>query len=263
MATVGCMFTRVVVPIDLTDESARALPVAAAMARRAHGAVAALLVASPNGDHGLDRFEARAFLDAHGGNAVDVWIDEGDDVANAIATQAGENSTLVCMSSHGRSPLGELMVGSVATAVERQRAGPVMLIGPEVTDCREPRSLLVCCDDTNAAALVPVAREWCEAMDLWPVVVHVQVPGERPGTRGANRIAAALDAPVVVRVGSVPAWTIVDFAAEQPGALVMVATATTGRVARLWRGSTTRALVAKSPVPIVAVPALDANRSDS
>lgn len=156
------------------------------------------------------------------------------------------------------------MVGSVAAAVERQRAGPVMLVGPQVTGWQGPRSLLVCCDDSDAAAaLVPVAREWCETMDLRPEVVHVQVPGERPGTRTATRIAAALDAPVTVRIGSVPAWTIAELAAQRPGALVIVATATTGRMARLLRGSTTRALVAKAPVPVVAVPTLHANETES
>ena len=131
-----------------------------------------------------------------------------------------------------------------------------MLVGPEVTDWPDPRSLLVCCDDSStAAALVPVAREWCEAMRLSGDVVHVQAPGERPGTRAAARVAAALDARVTVRVGSVPAWTIAELAERRPRALVMVATVATGRVARLLRGSTARALVAKARVPVVAVAA--------
>lgn len=254
------MFNRVLVPIDLTDESARALPVAAAMARRAQAEIVALLVTSKHGDPELDRFEATEFLDRHGGHGVDVWLDPGDDVAEAIATHAREQSMLVCMSSHGRGAVGELMVGSVATAVERQRVGPVMLVGPEVMGWTEPSSLLVCCDDSQAAsALVPLAREWCEAMNLRPEVVHVQVPGGRPGRRTAIRVASALNVPVGLQSGSVPAWTIAELAAERPGAVVMVATATTGRMARLLRGSTTRDLVAKSTVPVVAVPALDAN----
>jgi nucleotide-binding universal stress UspA family protein len=225
------------------------------MADRARAEVVALLVTSENRDPVLDRYEARCFLREHGGRKVDVSLDPVRDVADAIATHAHKASTLVCMSSHGRNALGELTVGSVAAAVERQRTGPVMLVGPEVTGWRGPRSLLVCCDDSNAAAtLVPVVRDWCEAMDLRSEVVHVQAPGERPGTRAAIRIAAALDAPVTLRVGSVPAWTIAELAADRPGAVVMVATATTGRMARLLRGSTTRALVAKSPVPVVAVP---------
>lgn len=97
------MFRRILVPVDLTVDCARALPVAAATAHRARAEVVALAVTADDADPERDRYEARCFLRAHGGRQVDVSLDPGRDVADAIATHARQASTLVCMSSHGRA----------------------------------------------------------------------------------------------------------------------------------------------------------------
>jgi len=257
------MIRRVVVPMDMTEEAGRAIPVAAALARLAGAELSALVVGSPHTDALHDVAEAQAFLETLGAGPMEVEVDQGGDVARAIAARAADLSTVVCMASHGRLPVAELLVGSVADDALRQGAGPLVLVGPHCEPGPELATLLVCVDGTaQASALIPTARRWIDELGLAPVVVQVVDTDATASPMGATRVAAELAASrtggLAVRVeelhDSHPAGAIARLAADEKGPLIMVAAGTTGRLARLAHGSTTAALVRNASAPVVAVP---------
>ena len=64
------------------------------------------------------------------GLSTEVHVEWSDDAADAISRFARENSVdFIAMGTHGRSGLGQALLGSVATSVVRQSLVPVLLVG--------------------------------------------------------------------------------------------------------------------------------------
>ena len=128
------MIEQFVVPVDLSTDSGRALPVAAALADRSGASLTALVVVSERADVGFEEAAVRAFVADLGVRVDDVVVDRSADVAEAIAARTADPATLVCMASHGRPPYAELLAGSVADDVLARAVGPVMLVGPRAQE---------------------------------------------------------------------------------------------------------------------------------
>jgi nucleotide-binding universal stress UspA family protein len=93
-------------------------------------------------------------------------------VAVSLVAQASARQALICMTSHGRSRVGKLVLGSVTTEVVRQCAEPVVVVGPEYRPAPTiaGRRLVVCLDGSELSEQVlPVAETWAHAlrMPLW------------------------------------------------------------------------------------------------
>lgn len=152
------MFTRILVPLDGTDEARAALPVAAELARR-FGAVMLLLEMVPTGDATLgmaanvasgaltDPSVYGAEVDARERAAegyiaavAQEWAQQGLDVSYSVGVgseSAGiveaartEAADLIVMATHARSGLGRLVFGSVTDEVLRRAHVPVLAIPP-------------------------------------------------------------------------------------------------------------------------------------
>jgi len=122
--------TKVVyVPLDRSPRAEAALVPAAALAART-GAELVLLAACRSGseDHVVERY-----LDVHvalSSVPARPWILHDREPADAIVLAAESDDSMLCMATHGRSGLGEVMLGSVAEAVLRRSVAPIVLVGP-------------------------------------------------------------------------------------------------------------------------------------
>jgi nucleotide-binding universal stress UspA family protein len=78
------------------------------------------------------REEATTYLEGVrerlGSDGIEALLVEGRAPDAIVDTAKQENASLIVMSSHGRGGLGRLVFGSVADAVLRQSAVPVLLI---------------------------------------------------------------------------------------------------------------------------------------
>ena len=144
------MFERILVPVDGSELSALALPVAADLARRYNSSLTLLHVVPPpvviyaESAVVYDAQDERAQAQAAGQSILEqaqkvldytntqlVRLDNAGyrNTAQAIADEVGrEGASLVVMGSHGRSGLEHFFLGSVAEGVVRRVEVPVMLV---------------------------------------------------------------------------------------------------------------------------------------
>jgi nucleotide-binding universal stress UspA family protein len=139
-----------IVPLDGSDLAQRALPYAAAVARRTGASlrlVRASFASAPLGDESVAaarlvesgeraaRREAEADLQATAaelrGRGLDVDTVTEPGVAADLILREAEAADLVVMSTHGRGGLARLLYGSVADAVVRRCTAPILLVPPE------------------------------------------------------------------------------------------------------------------------------------
>lgn len=265
------MFTTVNVPLDGSQVAERALGPALALARATGSEIRLIRVVDHRG-----ATKARADLDSlsrtldHPRPTVEVI--ESDWPAEAIVGSGAGPDSLLCMSTHGSSGIRRILLGSVAEDILRMSSTPVVLIGPNIDDdaaAFDPTggTMIICSDgSTAAAAIVPTAREWCEALQLEPWLTAVI--DSRAGSGEADVTAAETnhvrtlarefrgpgrDAEWEVLHGSVPARAIVDFAGGLPASFIAMATHGRTGLARVTLGSVATEVVRESRCPVLVL----------
>lgn len=220
------MYSTIVVPLDGSALSERAVPTALVLARR--GSATLLLIhvresaVRPAGAPLLDsRFddEAERHAQARVSSMADTIARESGLAAQAVfldgeiaptvqAYAAARGTDLVVMTTHGRGGISRLWLGSVADELVRRSTAPILLIRPDVEgapDVSEPlfHRILVPLDGspraeevlTHAAALgTPGHTEYVllrvlaprTSADLFPSVATMLAPDEL-----ARRLAGA------------------------------------------------------------------------
>jgi nucleotide-binding universal stress UspA family protein len=150
----------VLVPLDGSEASRDALPLAHAMAQQFGAEVATVAVDVPELD-----------------GAVDVAL-SGDAIDALLAHVAGARDVLVCMASHGRRGLGRRLVGSVAEGVIRACPAPVIVVGPDAADHRSsPRSILTgIAWPPGPDRLLSLLAAWAPALQARVELAHVRAP---------------------------------------------------------------------------------------
>lgn len=126
------VITELLVPLDGTAESLRALPAAARLAQGMDVAISVLMVTEPQIDAVVDE----PWLEAHpASSGVDVGrrvLAPAADVTATILEVADQSpGTVVCMSPHGWPILRTALRGSVSAEVVRRSTRPVIVVGPE------------------------------------------------------------------------------------------------------------------------------------
>jgi nucleotide-binding universal stress UspA family protein len=144
------MTIKLLVPINDSELSHAALPVAGWLARGLRAEVVLLTVgtvAETSAQAREERAELlktldRATPELEGLKVREIVSTGGDPVEIILRTAGEEKIDLIVMSTHGHSPLAELAQGSVAGAVVRAGIAPVTLVRPrEVRGTRAtPRS---------------------------------------------------------------------------------------------------------------------------
>lgn len=186
--------------------------------------------------------------------------------------------SLLCMASHGRGRLGELVLGSYAAAVLAAASHPVMLAGPELEPGRRLSGgpVLACVDGSAAAEhAIPVACAWALELGVPLEIVTVTPrrddPYERRSGHHVQRAGAYPDAyvdalverwagPGLVVTGRVheddagPAGGLASHLSVSPGSLLVATTHARTGLARVALGSQAAAIVRSSPAPVLVVP---------
>jgi nucleotide-binding universal stress UspA family protein len=162
----------ILVPLDGSDFSEQAIPVAFALAERWHAPLRLARVHVPLTSEvhcadGLVVMDNRRDLEARqrdaayleqrrataSGAAAETVLLQGPGVPTALARDIGQSGArLVVMTTHGRSGLPRLLLGSVAGELVRRSPAPVLLVRPRAEQAPgQFRRVLVPLDDTELA----------------------------------------------------------------------------------------------------------------
>jgi nucleotide-binding universal stress UspA family protein len=200
------MYTTMLVPYDGSRHSARALPVAAALAKRTGARVVLVIVHDPSayipfvpGEVAIPVYDqelvqlhrdrdAAALADAVAGLRAEGVTAEGvvldGTVVEALEEYVASHGTdLVVMTTHGRSGFERLRLGSVASAFLTRSTAPVLLVRgsgsePQGDEPPLPSGHLLCTLDGSAfaEAVLPHARRFAEVTGMTMHLVAITVP---------------------------------------------------------------------------------------
>jgi nucleotide-binding universal stress UspA family protein len=290
------MFRKILVPLDGSALSERVLPVAEAIARRQGSRV--LLVRAieahtpPGGDTAQAQRrlveEAESYLAAHAGRlslspeggAPEIAVYYGDPVHCILDEIKLRGADLVAISTHGRTGLRRLLLGSVADQIVHRASTPVLLVPagctPVVAADRPPH-ILVPLDgsDFAAEALEPVRQlaagsgarvTLLSAIELLPSLLYAagiddQMRDVEPeieamraylDTTAEHLRDVAADVSVHVTIGPA-AQAIAEYARDQQVDLVAMATHGRGGLARVVMGSVTTGVLHHVHTPLLVV----------
>jgi nucleotide-binding universal stress UspA family protein len=261
----------VVVPLDGSGLAERAVPIARSVAD-ATGASIRLV----RGSAASDSDEVVRYLQAAAGEllpevaaaieAIDVAPGEG--VADALLASVGPDpsDSLLCMSTHGRSGVGSVLLGSTAEEVLHRTRQPILLVGHRCTlPWPGPRSgLLVPVDGTQPEpGLMGAVAEVVRRSRLEPILVKVtlsfDVEDAHHPTSGLDEAAARLvglgihPKPIHRFASDVPI-AIAEVASEEGAALIAMATLVKPGAERVLIGSITMRTIHEAPCPVLVFP---------
>jgi nucleotide-binding universal stress UspA family protein len=264
------MFRTIVVPLDHSDEAEAAVLHGATLARQARARLQLMTVRTSYVDavtlhDRLAETAERLRVDA------ELVVEGPGDVAATLVEVAQEPSALLCLRTHARRPVTEMVMGSVSEQVVRTSHRPVLLIGP---NCAPPPtrygSLVVGLDGSPLAErILPTVGAWSTRLELEPSLLQVLSPhvplevgdGDVAETSYVHNTAARLAAEGVGAWWETihdrdPAAAIVRFANDQQPALIALTTHGHSGISRLALGSVAFrvARCAHSPVLVLRPP---------
>lgn len=263
------MVQRLIVPVDGSRDSWRAVGVAAALARCCAAPVDVLEVVMAAGDlvdaerrvvegvreFGADDVEIVPYVELATGTVVDTLAEQL--VRHPEAT--------IVMSSHGRGRTAAV-VGSVTEELLQREFGPIVVVGPSVESTSSfegPVLVAVDGSDLSEQAL-PLAAAWGIELGLTPWVVEVNEPSQVSSehllessypARLARHMANASKHQTEYEVlhGWHPEEALAEFAGERGASLIVATTHGRTGLSRLRIGSTAAAIVRRAPCPVLLV----------
>src|SRR5579859_2303857 len=267
----------VIVPVDGSDFSERAIDPATAVAVRTQAAVTLVRVASSTSDRSAQA-ELRAAAEGRRGPPLAWRLLVGEDAGLAVGGYAEElDGSLVCMSSHGRGWPSSAFVGSAAAMVLTRTDRPLLVVGPSCKSEWDLAGMLVACVDgePGSASMLPTAWAWAAALQAHLTVVTVAEPAPsppRPGHRNrlhgpqgdAEAYIGVVTASLVGRgidvtghvvwdpVGVAPG--LASWLAENPVGLLAISSHSRRRRPETPLGHTALRIIHASPVPVLVVP---------
>ncbi|HEV7526820.1 MAG TPA: universal stress protein [Acidimicrobiia bacterium] len=268
----------VVVALDASESSERAVPVGARLAARLHARLLPMS-AVPKETAREERCERlQRLIPRSSGAAIEVVVDP--DPADAIdIVLRGLEDAIACLGTHGRGRTAALL-GSVTTELMRRRREPVVLVGPNYRNELTGRGLVACIDETpQATEIIPVALHWSKLLGerLTVITVAEAVPpaltsgpvrrkfGPNDDVDGFLRHAVAkwraqgydLDTEAVYDPIS-PASGLTDYLWAHPSTLVVLGSRARTGIERAIFGSVAAQMMHRSLAPVLAVPRSDA-----
>lgn len=155
---------RVLVPLDGSRLAETALPAAADLVKNNPGAILILLRAAEATTLGADPTEAqvtvvreaesyleatasRLAMDGMVGVKTSVWY--GPPAPAIVEAAQAHRADLIVMSSHGRSGLGRLILGSVAESVLRGTTTPILLLRDQAAPIQHPHGTAAFAEPTH------------------------------------------------------------------------------------------------------------------
>jgi nucleotide-binding universal stress UspA family protein len=171
------MFRTIVVPLDHSDEAEAAVPHGAALARQAGARLQLMTVRPSYVDRSALHDRLAEVADRYRVDA-DLVVEGPGDTAATLVEVAREPSTLLCLRSHARRPVTEMVMGSVSEQVVRASHRPVLLIGPQCAPAPERYGSLVVGLDGSPLAerILPTVGDWSTRLDLEVSLLQVLSP---------------------------------------------------------------------------------------
>lgn len=253
-------FTRVVVPVDFSEQSLAAVAVGQDLAIRGAASLQLLTISASN--MVADSEAALAALARSTGESTSWRVipsDSDPEITLVLEILEAGDNTLWCLGSHGRTAFGELMFGSVSADVVREVETRVVMVGPRASARPTARVMLVPIDDTEvSAAILRSAVEVADTLKMSLRLVqvgHSGIPNDSDESSYIRHFAEQLDPPhnrdFDVLHGE-PASAIAEYVKETPD-VGMVAMATRGipAGARITMGSTALSVLRHAVVPVL------------
>lgn len=271
------MFATIVVPLDHTSESLRALKPASVIAKATGADLVATSVVYDAADRSATRTELRHAIEEYGVevNSVVVYVDaySVSDGLRHLLTRSERILIVAATQGHSHS-VG--VVGSVSEHLLHQWPEiPMLLIGPhaDVENFRLEGPIVACIDGTSESeAVATPVIEFALGLGLEPWILSVLDPAATeaalapagagmeavPESGQLQRVAARIRNQGVPEVnwevlhGKNPAKSIVEFSESLEASIIAVATRNRGGLSRLALGSVAMEIVAHSPSPVLA-----------
>jgi len=209
--------------------------------------------------------------------ALDVPVH--DSVEACLAELAGRDDSALCLSSHGRRPLPEMLLGSVAADVVRRASRPVLLCGPHFDARRHRRvtTLMVCVDGCRLSeAVLPHAVALAQRLGARLQLLNVvgtdatavaSAAGERHAEAMESGYVRGLARRLHDESGLAVDWevlhgepgdAIVRYLADSRDALVAMTTHGRGGLSQVIAGSVAQEVLHASPCPVALLRPVEA-----
>lgn len=276
MQIVPAPFTDILVPLDFSPVSERALRPAIELAGRTGVPLRVTMRAPDDDPEAADQYLADVAARHGDAASIETMVVVKGSIPDAILQGVGLE-TLVVMSSHGRGRVAGTLLGSIAEDVLRAIDLPVLVVGPQVADGFTFAGRVLACIDGSPESerTLEPARAWASAFDLPLWLVEVAEPGppvdwatDSGTTETAHlaRLAGRLHGGVEWDVyrNSHPARELAERSASATESTALLVMATHGRTGwdRLRLGSVTSATVHDAAVPVLVVPAGPSSTAD-
>lgn len=257
-------YTSVLVPLDGSDVSERALVPAQRLARSFGAALRVMTNARRDERWWYERY-LEQLQDRMAGTTGQV-SDEPDPASAIVSATRELDPCIVCMATHGRSRSATI-VGSTFARVVAERAAPTVAVGPQALADGDrpdgPDHLVVCLDGSAAGEqALPLAAAWARRLG-WrltavtaadPVLVdrdleaYLRDVARRPELEG-------LDVDTRVLWGMEYPHTLINhYAGQDPTGLLVATTHARTGLARAALGSEVARIIHRSPVPVLVQP---------
>jgi nucleotide-binding universal stress UspA family protein len=271
---------RIVVPVDESPESERAMPVAIRFAQRLQVQAELLAVANESTRAGLMRSRLARLAHEAGTpvNAIEVLeVVATDDIAPAIGRHVIiHHGSVLVMSGHGPTRTSGVLTDSL-TAELLAEGLPVVVVGPRAFARPADLPIVACLDGSaESEQAIPVAAAWASALHVPLVLMVVELPpldsvpqlfpveaqqhfdADLLLQRAAAEITASWpELTVRLHVVRYP-WTVPEalsiYLRRHPAQLFAVATHIRSGWARLVNPSTTARIVRHLAAPVLIVP---------
>ncbi len=265
------MFQRIIVPVDGSKRSWCAARVGAVIADACDAEFELVNVVFDARQYDHARSELRSGMFAEEPLAVEptmtalVGAPSSDDTVGSVIARHVEavSGAMVVMSSNGRGRSAAVL-GSVADDVLQAMFGPIIVVGPEVTDFESfSGDIIVPVDGSEfSETSLPLAAAWGIAFGATPWIIEVltenlPMPTDALESSYPNRLARDLaaqshhDVEFEVLHGSSPSKAIVDYATRNKARLIVMSTHGRTGIRRLTLGSTASSVVHGATCPVV------------
>jgi nucleotide-binding universal stress UspA family protein len=262
------MVQHLIVPTDGSDESLRAVDIAAELARRCDARVDIVeVVPDPDAVAGAEHDLARA-LDRVGPTDIEVTamteLSSGSVADGIVQLLDRSPEATIVMASHGRGR-SAAVIGSVTDDVLRREFGPIVVVGrrvdPTALDLGGPIVVTVDGSELSESAL-PVAAAWAIELGVTPWVVGVIEPAVSMSpdvvetaypARLARRLRSTSGHQTEFEVlhGHHVAETVDSFARSRGASFIVATTHGRSGLPRLALGSTAADMVRHAACPVV------------
>jgi nucleotide-binding universal stress UspA family protein len=261
------MVQHMIVPVDGSDASWRAVDTAIALGRRCDASLNILEVVFADRDFGDAEARVADRLGQHDSSGVDVSTMAK--VATSAAAAISEEidrlpDALVVMASHGRGRSAALL-GSVTEDLLQRIYGPILVVGPRCTKNDFSGPIIVTVDGSEASeGVLPLAAAWGIEVGVDPWVVEVAdpditTPADVSESAYPARLARKLsnDSGHVVHFemlhGKHVHDEVVSFADNLKASLIVASTHGRTGMSRLVIGSTAAGFVHHASCPVLLV----------